>query len=65
MSEIAIRAERRTASAREKQPRYRTLRDLLSSAVPRFRRRRSGLEASGRTFEALKDVYLTTATGDT
>jgi lipopolysaccharide transport system ATP-binding protein len=66
MSEIAIRAERLSKTYRigELQPRYRTLRDLLSSKVPRFRRRRRGLEASARTFEALKDVSLEIKQGE-
>jgi lipopolysaccharide transport system ATP-binding protein len=66
MSEIAIRAEGlgKTYRIGEKQPRYRTLRDTLSSAVPRLRRRSSGLEASQRTFEALKDVSLEIKQGE-
>jgi lipopolysaccharide transport system ATP-binding protein len=63
MSEIAIRAEalRKIYRIGEKQPRYRTLRDTLSSAVPRFRRRG---EATERIFEALKNVSLEIKQGE-
>ena len=63
MSEIAIRAEalRKVYRIGEKQPRYRTLRDAISSAVPRFRRRG---ETAERTFEALKNVSLEIKQGE-
>jgi lipopolysaccharide transport system ATP-binding protein len=66
MSEIAIRAEalRKIYRIGEKQPRYRTLRDTISSAIPRFRPPGSRPYAAARTFEALKGVSLEIKQGE-